>query len=280
MDYWKTLLPGDFDDDDTKILSLDFEMSGIERGFLTVKQIAPHTDLKGKSVLDIGAGNGGLCIACALSGAQTVTGLELDSTRIRLAQRWGECRDVRIELHQGAAEALPFPDESFDVVFLSSVIEHVTSPERTLSELCRVLKKDAVFFVDGPNRLSPRWFIEDPHYRTLAVSALPRPIAKWWVSRVLRLTNHYDVGVFPIFALLSRDLRRRGLMPLACGHYSWTLEALKQPHIVTHKIKRKFLEISRAIGFAQLIAVWIENTAPTFWIVGRRVLPVSPRGSA
>jgi 2-polyprenyl-3-methyl-5-hydroxy-6-metoxy-1,4-benzoquinol methylase len=271
LEFWKRTMPGDFEDDDVEVLSLDFEMSGIERGLGTIKEITPHTDLTGKSVLDIGAGNGGLCIACGLAGAETVSGLELDEARIQLARRWAECRGVRIELHQGVAEALPFPDESFDVVFLSSVIEHVDSHERTLSELRRVLKRNGIFFIDGPNRLSPRWFIEDPHYRTPAVSILPRPIAKWWVTRVLRATEHYDVGVFPIFALLARDLRRRGLIPLTCGHYSWVLEALKRPEIVKRGAKRTLLEIGRAVGLNRLLGLWIENTAPTFWVVGRRV---------
>src|SRR6476469_1391980 len=41
----------------------------------------------------------------------------------------------------GSAESLPFPDESFDVVLSTQVLEHVPDPEQALTEAVRVLKK-------------------------------------------------------------------------------------------------------------------------------------------
>ncbi|MDR7551184.1 MAG: methyltransferase domain-containing protein [Armatimonadota bacterium] len=45
-----------------------------------------------------------------------------------------------IILCAGQGEALPFRDASFDVVFCSNVLDHVTSPERTVAEMARVLR--------------------------------------------------------------------------------------------------------------------------------------------
>ncbi len=47
--------------------------------------------------------------------------------------------------------ALPFCNESFDVIFMSEVIEHVGSPEFTLRECLRVLRKNGALAMTTPN---------------------------------------------------------------------------------------------------------------------------------
>ncbi len=50
---------------------------------------------------------------------------------------------------------LPFPDEAFDFVLLSEVIEHlIASPVFALREIKRVLKKDGAFILTTPNACS------------------------------------------------------------------------------------------------------------------------------
>jgi ubiquinone/menaquinone biosynthesis C-methylase UbiE len=61
----------------------------------------------------------------------------------------GDDADVR----QGSAESLPLEDESQDVVFLESVLEHVDSPIVSLREAYRVLEPGGVAFVVTTNRL-------------------------------------------------------------------------------------------------------------------------------
>lgn len=50
-----------------------------------------------------------------------------------------------IKIKKGFSEHLPFPDTYFDVVFCSNALDHVTNPERTISEISRVLKKEGYF---------------------------------------------------------------------------------------------------------------------------------------
>lgn len=45
---------------------------------------------------------------------------------------------------------LQFPDEFFDVVIISEVLEHIKNGEKVLSELTRVLKKDGIFLFTAP----------------------------------------------------------------------------------------------------------------------------------
>ncbi|HEV3479799.1 MAG TPA: class I SAM-dependent methyltransferase, partial [Gaiellaceae bacterium] len=47
------------------------------------------------------------------------------------------------------------PDESFDKVLLSEVIEHLREPERAIAEAARVLRPGGVLAVSTPSRFSP-----------------------------------------------------------------------------------------------------------------------------
>jgi SAM-dependent methyltransferase len=60
--------------------------------------------------------------------------------------------------------ALPFRDETFDLIVMSTVAEHLTEPEPVFRELARVLRPGGRLLVLTPNR----W-----HYVTLAARALP-----------------------------------------------------------------------------------------------------------
>jgi SAM-dependent methyltransferase len=51
---------------------------------------------------------------------------------------------------KGDILSLPFPDESFDGVVLSEVLEHCTDPKRAIGEVFRVLKPGGLVLVTSP----------------------------------------------------------------------------------------------------------------------------------
>ena len=50
-----------------------------------------------------------------------------------------------IKIKKAFGEYLPLPNAYFDVVFCSNALDHVTDPEKTISEISKVLKKDGYF---------------------------------------------------------------------------------------------------------------------------------------
>lgn len=53
-----------------------------------------------------------------------------------------------IDFKQGNAENLPYKNDSFDIIILANVLDHIQNPEKALSEIKRVLKKDGLFYLE------------------------------------------------------------------------------------------------------------------------------------
>lgn len=79
----------------------------------------------------------------------------------------------------GSAERLPVADESFDLVFLESVLEHVDSPRLSLVEAHRVLRPGGVAFVITTNRHSLN--LEKPEFNVPLYGWLPRSLKESYV---------------------------------------------------------------------------------------------------
>ena len=91
-------------------------------------------------VLDIGTGNGDfikLLIPIFPEGTR-ITGI--DPSREALAEARSENTFQNVEFIPMEGENLSFEDQIFDVVCLSNAMHHLANPEKTLSEMKRVLK--------------------------------------------------------------------------------------------------------------------------------------------
>ena len=97
-------------------------------------------DIARCDVLDICCGTGNLAAAFAARGGR-VTGIDFAPTMIEIARS----KVARAHFQVGDAEALQFPNQSFDVAVCSFGLWHMSEPDRALAEAARVLKKGGVY---------------------------------------------------------------------------------------------------------------------------------------
>jgi SAM-dependent methyltransferase len=93
----------------------------------------------GAHVLDVACGTGNLAIPIARAGA-VVTGVDIAANLILQARERAAAEGLPIQFDEGDAEALPYPDASFDVVVSMFGVMFAPRPEVAASELARVLK--------------------------------------------------------------------------------------------------------------------------------------------
>jgi ubiquinone/menaquinone biosynthesis C-methylase UbiE len=131
----------------------------IEPMIFSVAQFSLH---HGKKVLEIGVGAGTDHLQWARSGVK-LYGVDLTHAAIELTKKRFNIYGFESQLTKIDAEELPFDDNSFDVVYSWGVIHHSNNPDKIISEIFRVLKKDGKFIGMFYNRYSivafKTWFI-------------------------------------------------------------------------------------------------------------------------
>jgi len=99
-------------------------------------------EVKSKTVLDAGCGTGIFSIIFAKSGAAKVTGIDISEGSLQTARNLKNKFDLHnAEFMQQDMLNLPFPDETFDIVWAWGTVHHTTDPFGAVSELLRVLRK-------------------------------------------------------------------------------------------------------------------------------------------
>ncbi|MDR3577615.1 MAG: class I SAM-dependent methyltransferase [Anaerolineaceae bacterium] len=89
-----------------------------------------------KSVLDVGMGSGVFAEQFAARGLQ-VSGLDANPEMLPAAQHYVPSGSF----HEGTAEKLPFPDGSFDLVFMGLLLHETDDPLDAIKEAHRVALK-------------------------------------------------------------------------------------------------------------------------------------------
>jgi ubiquinone/menaquinone biosynthesis C-methylase UbiE len=118
--------------------------SALDRKTVELAGIAP-----GERILDVGCGPGRLAIlAGSITGPEgEVCGIDPAPEMVGLATRKAARARVPVRFEVGVIEALPYPDERFDVVLSSMMLHHLPGdlPRRGFAEVRRVLRPGGRF---------------------------------------------------------------------------------------------------------------------------------------
>lgn len=143
----------------------------------------------GSRILDVGCGTG-MSRQLYIRFASSYVGVDLSERAIAKAK----ADFPQSEWHVADACALPFADDSFDLVTFSSVLHHIPDFGRALSEAYRVLKPGGRAFAYDPNLLHPAMkLFRDPkskYYNPVGVSPNERPL------KPLELIRAFEVAGF------------------------------------------------------------------------------------
>lgn len=111
-------------------------------------------DLRGKRVLDVGAGLGESSVYFALQGSN-VTYTDLSPGMADFARRLAAHHEVGIESRVTAAEELDVEEDAFDFVYIANTIHHVTDKDRLFASVRRALRGGGWFFSWDPLAYNP-----------------------------------------------------------------------------------------------------------------------------
>jgi len=140
-------------------------------GALREAGLPPHA-----SVLDVGCGSSRI-----IQDLPQAVGLDILLPKLRFLRTRGHRR-----LTQASVFALPFPDERFDAVVCSEVIEHVPDRPPLFEELTRVLRPGGTLILGTPDYGRPLWWVLEWLYGKI----LPGAYAEEHVTHYTRRSLH------------------------------------------------------------------------------------------
>lgn len=144
-----------------------------EAGRLKRLEAALGRSVAGARVLNVGCGTGGFNTLARRAGADA-WGVDASAEAAAIAG----LREAGRRIFCALAEALPFRDGSFDVVYCYSTLEHVADARHAVREMVRVLKPGGRLYVHTPHR----WACFEGHYKVFWLPGLPRPLSAAYLA--------------------------------------------------------------------------------------------------
>jgi len=138
---------------------------------------------QGNLVLDVCTGTAGVAIEISDHHDGQIVGIDVSHSMLEAGLRAVEKRslDGRVQLTQGRAEHLPFPDETFDTVVFTYLLRYVQDPDATIRELSRVLKPGGEllsleFGIPEALWIKALWLI----YNKVVMPVMTIPVSRGW----------------------------------------------------------------------------------------------------
>lgn len=220
----------------------------IEYAKMLLQQLKQLKITKG-TLLDIGSGRGELLKVAREEGWEA-TGIETSSTFADYSSRYSGAKIIRQPL-----EECHFESNSFDVVVLGAVLEHLYNPDEVIMEIARILKPGGAVFIDVPNERGLYFLAGNLYqkikFRNWVVNLAPTfsPYHVFGFSprslRALLAKHHLQPAIFYVFSVRTLLSRRSGLMGLVEQAAAKVVTALTRnnkygEYIATWAIKNRF----------------------------------------
>ncbi len=186
----------------------------LNRALNDLQTLIPDKQAAYRKILDIGCGRGNSFeLLDERFRPKTICAIEIDEALLKDAIHHGQQCHAHVTITLGNAEILPYPDNSFDMLFCHQSFHHIIQHELAMQEFYRVLKPGGILlFAESCRKfihsLAIRLLFRHPmdvqktadEYLALIQKAgfriLPKSISKpylWW--------SRWDLGTFEWFGL-------------------------------------------------------------------------------
>ena len=164
------------------------------------------------AVLDVGSGFGRHVYECARRGARVVAldhaaddVIETRNTLAAMVEADEIAADRLTGVLRGDARSLPFPDDTFDVVITSEVLEHIQDDVAAITEMVRVLKPGGRFAATVPAQFPEtiNWKLSDDYHAPKAAGGHVRIYSRTELAAKLRAAGLMVDGYHRAHALHS-----------------------------------------------------------------------------
>jgi SAM-dependent methyltransferase len=167
-----------------------------------------------RRVLDVGAGEGQLARLAVRDGATLVVGVDPTVAQLAVArERAGGARYARAN-----ADALPFPDASFDAVVVCLVFEHIADHVPAIREIARVLEPGGRFL----------FFLNHP--------LLQAPNSGWVIDHVLE-EQYWRIGPYLVEDVTMEELAPGVLLPFVHRPLSQYINAMAAHRLLVERME-------------------------------------------
>lgn len=198
-----------------RLFSAGVDMKWRKKAINLLKRIQPRI------VLDMATGTGDMAIlSCRLLNPEKVVGLDLSSEMLELGRKKIEKESLvsKIELLKGDAEAINFPDNSFDAVTVAFGVRNFENLENGLKELLRVLKPGGMLVILEFSK--PNWGFKNIY--NLYMGIVAPEVARWFRQNkeAYRYLNRSS-NAFPDRSDFTAILNRVGFSNIECKPLSF-----------------------------------------------------------
>jgi len=212
----------------------DYEQR-IEHGRRLAQQAERFLGRKGR-LLELGCGRGELLVGASLAG-WSARGVEMTEAYVRQAPG--------IEIEIAPLETCRSLEQSYDVVLLAAILEHLYDPLSCLRRCAAALAPGGLVFIDVPNECGI-WVPLGRLYNRLRGR-------HWSVNLSPTFPPFHVVGFCP--RSLRRALERAGFDTLLCRTERWQLPAGRVSG-VERLLSSAILSVGQALGSGMGITCW------------------------
>lgn len=220
-----------------------------------------YTEVKNPKILDIGCGNG-YFLKYGEEIGWDCFGIEPSKVAAQYAKEQG------LNVINTVFEKKLFSDNSFDVINMDKVLEHLPRPEDILLDAHMLLKKDGVICISVPNDFSPlqnilsqelgykKWWLSPPHHLNyFSKSSLQGLLERCGYKIVL------EEGTFPmeLFLLMGDNYIEDGSL----GRKMHQKRKLFDMHLSKHnnRLKRELYQSLIKLGIGREVVLYAQKVS-------------------